>query len=280
MPAKRNALQPWLEVRRGLSVGPLFRHHPRRQARSALDQARGAHRPAAHRRRAGSAASRSPHQLRHAHAIETPREGVPLIVIQRQSRHHVRVSRAHRQRRDHRDRPRRRAPDDSAQRVATALISAAARSNPACRALRKCGHERLCRDGGLPPRRGASESCRASVRPGSQETTASTESSGVPVDRPHPCAPLDCIESRHSLSDRSECSSQARLQKRDALHARRLVLVPITDEIRHEAGCCPPENPTRCRGPCSSALPADRADRGDRAQVLDQHPVDGESALA
>jgi hypothetical protein len=31
----------------------------------------------------------------------------------------------------------------------------------------------------------------------------------------------------------------------------------------------------------SSALgPPDRADRGDRAQVLDQHPVDGESALA
>ena len=33
--------------------------------------------------------------------------------------------------------------------------------------------------------------------------------------------------------------------------------------------------------PCSSALgPPHRADRGDRAQVLDQHPVDGESALA
>jgi transposase len=38
---------------------------------------------------------------------------------------------------------------------------------------------------------------------------------------------------------------------------------------------------TRCCGPCSSALgPPDCADRGDRAQVLDQHPVDGESALA
>jgi hypothetical protein len=43
----------------------------------------------------------------------------------------------------------------------------------------------------------------------------------------------------------------------------------------------PPVNATRCCGPCSSALgPPDRADRGDRAQVLDQHPVDGESALA
>jgi hypothetical protein len=37
-----------------------------------------------------------------------------------------------------------------------------------------------------------------------------------------------------------------------------------------------------CRSaPCSSALgPPHRADCGDRAQVLDQHPVDGESALA
>jgi len=29
----------------------------------------------------------SPHQLRHAHAVETAREGVPLIVIQRQLGH-------------------------------------------------------------------------------------------------------------------------------------------------------------------------------------------------
>src|ERR671926_134738 len=36
----------------------------------------------------------------------------------------------------------------------------------------------------------------------------------------------------------------------------------------------------RCCGPCSSALGApDRADGGGRAQILDQHPVDGESAL-
>src|SRR3954451_2623459 len=40
----------------------------------------------------------------------------------------------------------------------------------------------------------------------------------------------------------------------------------------------PGERSTRL---CSSALgPPDRAHRGDRAQVLDQHPVDGESALA
>ena len=54
----------------------------------------------------------------------------------------------------------------------------------------------------------------------------------------------------------------------------------ISDEIRHEGGCSP-GNATRCCGPCSSALgPPHRADRGDRAQVLDQLPVDGESALA
>ena len=48
----------------------------------------------------------------------------------------------------------------------------------------------------------------------------------------------------------------------------------------HEGGCSP-GNATRCCGPCSSALgPPHRADRGDRAQVLDQLPVDGESALA
>ena len=42
-----------------------------------------------------------------------------------------------------------------------------------------------------------------------------------------------------------------------------------------------PVNAPRCCGPCSSALrPPDRADRGHRAQVLDQHRVDGESALA
>jgi site-specific recombinase XerD len=35
----------------------------------------------------------APHQLRHAHAVEMAREGVPLIVIQRQLGHaHLRVT--------------------------------------------------------------------------------------------------------------------------------------------------------------------------------------------
>jgi hypothetical protein len=43
--------------------------------------------------------------------------------------------------------------------------------------------------------RGARSSSRASVRPDSPETTASTGSSSAPVDLPHPCAPLSCMES-------------------------------------------------------------------------------------
>ena len=37
--------------------------------------------------RAGVRKSFAPHQLRHAHAVEMAREGVPLIVIQRQLGH-------------------------------------------------------------------------------------------------------------------------------------------------------------------------------------------------
>ena len=80
-------LQPWLELRVELPVGPLFcvingataadRGQPRR-ARAQL------------RRTAAAAGVRrrfAPHQLRHAHAVEMAREGVPLIVIQRQLGH-------------------------------------------------------------------------------------------------------------------------------------------------------------------------------------------------
>jgi site-specific recombinase XerD len=80
-------LQPWLDVRRGLPVGPLFcilngatrgRHWSSAAARADL------------RRTAAAARVRrrfAPHQLRHAHAVEMAREGVPLIVIQRQLGH-------------------------------------------------------------------------------------------------------------------------------------------------------------------------------------------------
>ena len=80
-------LLPWLELRRELSVGPLLcvlngttrgRHWSPAAARAEL------------RRTAATAGVRRrfvPHQLRHAHAVEMAREGVPLFVIQRQLGH-------------------------------------------------------------------------------------------------------------------------------------------------------------------------------------------------
>ena len=79
-------LQPWLDVRRELPVSPLLcvingatrgRHWSPTAARAEL------------RRVAGATGVRrfAPHQLRHAHAVEMAREGVPLIVIQRQLGH-------------------------------------------------------------------------------------------------------------------------------------------------------------------------------------------------
>jgi site-specific recombinase XerD len=80
-------LEPWLKLRRELPVGPLLcvingttrgRHWSPAAARAEL------------RRTAAAAGVRrrfAPHQLRHAHAIEMAREGVPLIVIQRQLGH-------------------------------------------------------------------------------------------------------------------------------------------------------------------------------------------------
>jgi len=80
-------LEPWLDVRRGLPLGPLLcvlngatraRHWSPAAARAEL------------RRMAASAGVRrrfAPHQLPHAYAVEMGREGVPLIVIQRQLGH-------------------------------------------------------------------------------------------------------------------------------------------------------------------------------------------------
>jgi site-specific recombinase XerD len=80
-------LQPWLELRLQMPVGPLFcvingrtcgRHWSSAAARAEL------RRTAVH---AGVRRRFAPHQLRHAHAVELAREGVPLIVIQRQLGH-------------------------------------------------------------------------------------------------------------------------------------------------------------------------------------------------
>jgi site-specific recombinase XerD len=80
-------LQPWLETRIGLPVGPLFciltgptrgSHWSSAAARTDLHHAAVA---------AGVRRRFAPHQLRHAYAVELAREGVPLIVIQRQLGH-------------------------------------------------------------------------------------------------------------------------------------------------------------------------------------------------
>ena len=80
-------LQSWLDLRRELPVGPLLciingatrgRQWSPAAARAEL------------RRTAAVAGVRrrfAPHQLRHAHAVDMAREGVPLIVIQRQLGH-------------------------------------------------------------------------------------------------------------------------------------------------------------------------------------------------
>jgi site-specific recombinase XerD len=80
-------LHPWLERRVELPVGPLFcvinastrgRHWSSAAARA--DMRRTAVEAGIRRRFA-------PHQLRHAHAVDLAREGVPLIIIQRQLGH-------------------------------------------------------------------------------------------------------------------------------------------------------------------------------------------------
>jgi integrase len=80
-------LAAWLDVRVELPVGPLFcvvkgatRGRPWAAAAARTELRRVA-------REAGVRRRFAPHQLRHAHAVEMAREGVPLIVIQRQLGH-------------------------------------------------------------------------------------------------------------------------------------------------------------------------------------------------
>ena len=80
-------LQPWIDLRLELPVGPLFCviNGPTRGRRWSPAAGR-----ADLRRVAATAGVRrrfAPHQLRHAHAVEIAHEGVPLIVIQRRLGH-------------------------------------------------------------------------------------------------------------------------------------------------------------------------------------------------
>ncbi len=80
-------LAPWLTLRSTLPVGALFciLRGPTRGRSWAPAGVRAQLHEAASR--AGVRRPFAPHQLRHAHAVEMSREGVPLLVIQRQLGH-------------------------------------------------------------------------------------------------------------------------------------------------------------------------------------------------
>ena len=82
-------LEPWLELRATLPVGALFcvLRGPTRGRPCAPAGIRGQlHRVAL---AAGVRRRFAPHQLRHAHAVEMSREGISLLVIQRQLGHYA-----------------------------------------------------------------------------------------------------------------------------------------------------------------------------------------------
>ena len=80
-------LAPWLTLRSALPVGALFcilRGPTRGRPWAPAGVRTQLHAAAA---RGGVRRRLAPHQLRHAHAVEMSREGVPLLVIQRQLGH-------------------------------------------------------------------------------------------------------------------------------------------------------------------------------------------------
>jgi site-specific recombinase XerD len=120
-------LRPWLNARAELPVGPLFCiiDGPTRGRPWSGAAVRGEF-----RRLAASAGVRrrfAPHQLRHAHALELAREGVPLNIIQRQLGHaNLGTTSIYlqgiRPRGDHRHRPHAAGADDVRQRRPATLI--------------------------------------------------------------------------------------------------------------------------------------------------------------
>ncbi len=87
MAVDREHVTPWLELRQSLPYGSLF--CVIEGPRAGGPWPTGAARAALHRAAERAAVSRrfAPHQLRHAHAIELAREGVPINIIQRQLGH-------------------------------------------------------------------------------------------------------------------------------------------------------------------------------------------------
>ena len=84
-----SSLDPWLELRRTLPVGALF--CVLRGPTRGRPCAPAAIRAQLHRTALAAGVRRrfAPHQLRHAHAVEMSREGIPLLVIQRQLGHYA-----------------------------------------------------------------------------------------------------------------------------------------------------------------------------------------------
>lgn len=80
-------LQPWLEIRRALAVGPLLCVLHGRSAGRAWEASAARRQLHVTARAAGVRRRFAPHQLRHAHAVELAHEGVPLVVIQCQLGH-------------------------------------------------------------------------------------------------------------------------------------------------------------------------------------------------
>ena len=80
----RDQLRPWLEVRLGLPIGPLFCAVKGKAGGSPWTSSAVRSQLRHLALRAGVRRRFAPHQLRHAHTVEMAREGVPLNVIQRQ----------------------------------------------------------------------------------------------------------------------------------------------------------------------------------------------------
>ena len=80
-------LEPSLQARVKPAGGTAVLHRRRPDARAAVVCWRGPLGAGTVAREAGVQRRFAPHQLRHAHAVEMAREGVPLIVIQRQLGH-------------------------------------------------------------------------------------------------------------------------------------------------------------------------------------------------
>jgi site-specific recombinase XerD len=80
-------LRPWLAYRLQLPVGAVFCVIEGGSRGRPLTDSNARHQLRRCAARAGVRRRFAPHQLRHAHAVEMAREGVPLNVIQRQLGH-------------------------------------------------------------------------------------------------------------------------------------------------------------------------------------------------